>query len=121
MSTLQSFASQIDFSHADFQWACPESESLSLPHISGARHAKFFRIDAIVEDAPATLRLAMGNVIACMNDDQNDVSMVYMVSSTSAGVHFYLGVAGARRDAVEESSALLQLKGAKLNVITKES
>ena len=41
MSTLQSFAGQIDFSHADFQWACPESESLSLPHITGARHASF--------------------------------------------------------------------------------
>ena len=107
MSTLQSFASQIDFSHADFQWACPESESLSLPHISGARHAKFFRIDAIVEDAPATLRLAMGNVIACMNDDQSGVSMVYMISSTQAGVHFYLGVAGPDRDAVEEGGALL--------------
>lgn len=37
MSTLQSFASQIDFSHADFQWACPESESYRC-RISGARH-----------------------------------------------------------------------------------
>lgn len=58
---------------------------------TGLRH-RFFHVSQIIEEKSAVHRLAMSNVIACLN--HADAAMVYMLSSSESGVKLYLGVVG---------------------------
>ena len=67
---------------------------------------RFYRIDEIIEEKAAVHRLAMSNVIACMNDAE--ASLIYMISCDGQGVSFYVGVAAGNDDAAIQTGILLE-------------
>lgn len=90
---------------AQQSWRSPELQALHPPPDGGLDY-RFFRIDEIIEEKSAENRLAMANVIACMNNA--GASMVYMLRSDENGVKFYIGVAGASANMSETGNLLMQ-------------
>lgn len=86
-------------------WQAPKLEVQDFSLSSKSLSYRFYRIDEIIEEKAKVHRLAMSNVIACMNEAE--ASLIYMLSSDSTGVSFYLGIAGSD-SASQQTGKLLE-------------
>ncbi|MDY0961972.1 MULTISPECIES: ATP-binding protein [Massilia] len=87
-------------------WHAPAMPPLPVGMADAGLQYRFFHVSQIIEEKSEVHRLAMGNVIACLN--HTDAALVYLLSSSERGVRLYLGVAAPAAAATGAGKLLKQ-------------
>lgn len=87
-------------------WHAPAMPPLPVGTADTSLRYKFFHVSQIIEEKSDVHRLAMSNVIACLN--HTDAALVYLLSSSEKGIRLYLGVAAPAAAATDAGKLLRQ-------------